>query len=244
MLDRKGGIERLKLPAKAYAFPRVSPDGKRVAVSTDDSKEINVWIIDLAGATAPRQLTLGGANRYPVWSADGERVAFQSDRDGDLGIFWQKVDGTGPVERLTKPEQGIAHIPDSWNPDNKRFSYTAVKGSEAAVWMFSVQDKKRDGLCGEGRIVHRQVRVFPQWTVACLSVHRNGDESDLRAAVSEHERQISDCSRRPSLLVARRTRTYLQSRGWANWDCEYHNTADSLLRGTRAATGRNLRPSE
>ena len=46
---------------------------------------------------------MGGANRYPVWSADGERVAFQSDREGDLGIFWQKVDGTGPVER---PHEG------------------------------------------------------------------------------------------------------------------------------------------
>ncbi len=76
MLDRKGGIERLKLPAKAYSYPRVSPDGNRVAVSTDDSKEVNVWIIDLPGATAPRQLTLGGANRYPVWSADGESIDF------------------------------------------------------------------------------------------------------------------------------------------------------------------------
>src|SRR5687768_18027177 len=39
----------------------------------------------LAGASSARRLTLGGRNRVPVWSADGERVAFQSDRDGDLG---------------------------------------------------------------------------------------------------------------------------------------------------------------
>src|SRR4029078_6935995 len=109
--------------------------------STDD-KDANVWIIELAGDTAPRQLTLGGANRYPVWSADGQRVAFQSDREGDLGIFWQKADGTGTAERLTRPEKGIAHIPDSWSQDAKRFSYTAVKGSEGAVWIFSLQDKK------------------------------------------------------------------------------------------------------
>ena len=143
-LDSKGGgLERLKLPGKAYAFPRVSPDGKWVAVSTDDSNDTNVWIVDLSGATAPRQLTLGGANRYPVWSADGERVAFQSDREGDLGIFWQKADGTGTAERLmTKPEQGIAHIPDSWSRDGKRFSYTVVKGSESAVWIYSIEDKK------------------------------------------------------------------------------------------------------
>ena len=33
----------------------------------------------------------------PVWAADGEHVAFQSDRDGDLGIFWQRADGTTAV---------------------------------------------------------------------------------------------------------------------------------------------------
>ena len=140
-LGREGGLERLKLPLKAYAFPRVSPDGKRVAVSTDDAKDSNIWIYDLAGSTAPRQLTLGSANRYPVWSGN-ERVAFQSDREGDLGIFWQKTDGTGTAERLTKPEQGVAHIPDSWSPDGKALAYTAVKGSEAALWIYALQDKK------------------------------------------------------------------------------------------------------
>jgi eukaryotic-like serine/threonine-protein kinase len=140
LLDRKAGVERLKLPPKAYSFPRLSPDGKRVAVSTDD-KDANVWIIELSGDTAPRQLTLGGVNRYPVWSADGQWVAFQSDREGDLGIFWQKADGTGTAERLTKPEKGIAHIPDSWSKDGKKLSYTVVKGSEASVSIFSLPDK-------------------------------------------------------------------------------------------------------
>jgi serine/threonine-protein kinase len=141
LLDRRAGIERLKVSStKAYSYPRLSPDGKRVAVSTDD-KDANVWIIELAGDIAPRQLTLGGANRYPVWSADGQRVAFQSDREGDLGIFWQKADGTGTAERLTKPEKGITHIPDSWAPDGKKFSYTAFTSSESSVVIFSIQDK-------------------------------------------------------------------------------------------------------
>jgi Tol biopolymer transport system component len=141
MLDRNGQPERLKLPLKAYAFPRLSPDGKQVAVSTDE-KYANVWIINLAGDTAPRQLTLGGTNRYPVWSWDGKRVAFQSDREGDLGIFWQSADGTGTAERLTKADSGTTHIPDSWSSDGKSFSYTVVKGSDSAVWIFSPQDKK------------------------------------------------------------------------------------------------------
>ena len=142
-LGRQGGLERLKLPLKAYAFPRVSPDGKRVAVSTDDGKDSNVWIYDLAGSTAPRQLTLGGANRYPVWS--GKRRAGcvpvgSRRRPGHL-LAKGRWNGNGRTAD-PKPEQGIAHIPDSWSPDGKALAYTAVKGSEAAVWIYSLQDKK------------------------------------------------------------------------------------------------------
>ena len=104
------GVERLKVQPRAYSFPRVSPDGTRVAVSTDDDKS-DIWIIDLAGGSAPRQLTLGGNSRIPVWSADGARVAFRSNREGDDSIYWQKADGTGTAERLTKDETGARPFP-------------------------------------------------------------------------------------------------------------------------------------
>ena len=81
-------------------------------------------------------------NRYPAWSADGARVAFQSDREGDLGIFWQSADGTGAAERLTKPEQGFAHTPDSFSPDGHQLSFTASHGSISAVWTLSLRDRK------------------------------------------------------------------------------------------------------
>jgi serine/threonine-protein kinase len=138
VIDRKGDVETLKAPPRHYNFIRVSPDGKRVAFESD----ANIWIYDLAGTIAPRQLTVGGANYYPVWTADGERVTFQSNREGDLGIFWQRADGADPAERLTKPEQGAAHIPDSWSPDGQNLSFSAVKGDDAAVWILSIKEKK------------------------------------------------------------------------------------------------------
>src|SRR6266850_209217 len=142
LMDRKSRIEPLKGPPQSYGFPRMSPDSKHVAVTVETVKEANVWIYDIGGATAARQLTVRGSNRYPVWSADGERVAFQSDREGDLGIFWQRADGAGAAERLTKPEPGVAHIPDSWSPDGQNVSFTAIKGSEGALWIYSLKDKK------------------------------------------------------------------------------------------------------
>jgi len=79
-----------------------------------------------------------------MWSGDGKRVLFQSNREGDSSIFWQRVDGTGSAERVTKAEDGIAHFPSSWAPNSQRFAFYAFKGSVAKVtlWTYSLQDKK------------------------------------------------------------------------------------------------------
>ena len=69
--DRKGGVEALKLPPGRYDFPRVSPDGKRIAFETTDGKEAVVSIYELSGASSVRRLTFGGNNRFPIWSFDG-----------------------------------------------------------------------------------------------------------------------------------------------------------------------------
>jgi Tol biopolymer transport system component len=110
----------------------------------DDGKESSIWIYELSGASAPRRLTLpgAGANRDPIWSSDNERVVFQSDREGDLGIWWQRADGNGAAERLTKADKGATQIPDSWSPDGQTFSYTEVKGASSAVWTYSLRGKK------------------------------------------------------------------------------------------------------
>jgi serine/threonine-protein kinase len=128
------------LPAP-YEAPRVSPDGSRIAVGVADKKEAYVAIYDLDGKTTLRRLTFGGNNRYPVWSRDGQRVAFQSDREGDLAIFWQRADGTAPAERLTKPEKETAHVPASWSPKDETLLFTVVSSKDSnatgALWTYA-----------------------------------------------------------------------------------------------------------
>ncbi len=142
LVDRNGSVQPLKLPLGAYEYPRLSPDGKRIAFGSDDGKEAVVWIYDVAGASSARRLTLGGRNRVPVWSADGERLAFQSDREGDLGLFWQRAAGTTAAERLTKPDKDTAHVPESWSPNGKTLLFSVAKGSSYAVAALSLPDKK------------------------------------------------------------------------------------------------------
>jgi serine/threonine-protein kinase len=142
LIERNGTPQSLKLPPGPYEYPRLSPDGKRIAYGSDDGKDAIVWIYDVTGASSARRLTLEGRNRVPVWSADGERVAFQSDRDGDLALFWQRADGTTVAERLTKPDKDTAHVPESWSHDGKTLLFSVAKGSIYAVAALSLPDKK------------------------------------------------------------------------------------------------------
>ena len=141
LIDRSGAVEPLRLPPGAHRTPRVSPDGARIAFGTEDGTEAAVWIAELS-ATSARRLTFGGNNRYAIWSHDGNRVAFQSDRESDRGIFWQPADGSAVAERLTMADQGAAHIPESWSPTGGTFLYSVKQGSRATLWMMSLAERK------------------------------------------------------------------------------------------------------
>jgi serine/threonine-protein kinase len=150
LTDRNGVIVSLKLPAGPYQFPRVSPDGKRIAFESNDGKEdANVSVYDLAGGALPQRLTFNGRNRFPLWSRDGQSIVFQSDREGDLGIFRQRIDGgSGSAERITTAEAGTSHMPESWSPSGDTLLFNVTKGSEVTLEALSLRDKKRNAFPG------------------------------------------------------------------------------------------------
>ncbi len=141
LIDRKGVATALKVPPGVYEYPRVSPDGTRLVFGTSDGKSAVISTYELSGVSAVRQLTFEGNNRFPVWSSDGSRVAFQSDRRGDPAVFWQSADG-GIAEPLTTPERGTSHTPESWSPDGKVLLFSATKGTISSLWTFSLEDRK------------------------------------------------------------------------------------------------------
>jgi len=144
--DRSGKVERLKVPIGSLKSPRISPDGKRIAFAPDfeglaDEPAV-IWLFDLAGDKPMRRLTYSGNNRFPIWTADGSRVVFQSDRDGDLGIFWQRADDTGTAERLTRPEKGTSHVPESWSRSGDILLYSVDNGLDFTLWTLSMKTRK------------------------------------------------------------------------------------------------------
>jgi serine/threonine-protein kinase len=141
VLDRDGAASALKLPPGPYEYPRVSPDGNKIAIGSDNGTEAIVWVYDLSQTSTPLKLTFGARNRFPIWSHDSKRVSFQSDREGDGGIFQQLADGTSSVERVTKADQGTTHIPNSWSPDGHVLLFDVAKDAYS-LWMWSTVDKK------------------------------------------------------------------------------------------------------
>jgi Tol biopolymer transport system component len=142
IVDRQGKGVPLKAPAAAIDHARISPDGTRVAFVVDDGKASNIWTYEVSNATAPRRLTFNGHNRFPIWTFDGERIAFQSDRDGDRGIFWQRADGGGTAERLTTAEKDAEYVPESWSPKGDGFLLRVSKGGMNTLAFYSLRDKQ------------------------------------------------------------------------------------------------------
>jgi protein kinase-like protein/WD40 repeat protein len=127
--NRSGTVTALSARAGPYVHVRATRDGARLALDTDDGKDANIWIYETDGKSDVNRLTFGGKNRFPLWSPDATRVAFQSDREGDLGIWVQGIDGTG-VERLTKAAAGEAHVPESWSPDAASIAFAVTVTKE------------------------------------------------------------------------------------------------------------------
>ena len=140
LADRSGKERTLTLAPKAYEAPRISPNGRQMAVGIAEADDAAIWIYDLSEAFAIRRLTFSGRNRLPLWSPDGKSVAFQSDRGGDVALYLQRVDGSGEVLRLTTAERGITHVPESWSRDGRYLSYSVNGQSGSELWLRSMAD--------------------------------------------------------------------------------------------------------
>jgi eukaryotic-like serine/threonine-protein kinase len=90
----------VKAPPRAYAVPRLSPDGTRVALDIRD-QENDIWILDLTRDAALRRLTYGpSADTNPLW-ASSTHLIFTSNRSGRLELHRQAADGSGMPEQVT-----------------------------------------------------------------------------------------------------------------------------------------------
>jgi serine/threonine-protein kinase len=174
--DRTGAVTTLPLSATSFRHVRVAPDGKRLVIGTDNDKEAIVWLYELGANTALQRLTLDGNNRFPIWSPDGQRVAFQSDREGDRGIYVQRIDGSVPAERITRAEKEEAHVPESWSPDGSTLAYSVERNGTFRLSMFSFTGRTSNAFGAVSSLEPLSATFSPdgRWLMYTNSLDRGG----------------------------------------------------------------------
>jgi Tol biopolymer transport system component len=117
-VTRQGHEEPLaSAPPRAYTYPRLSPDGTRVALDIRDQQN-DIWIWDLARQTLMRLTDAPALDQYPVWTPDSQRIIFSSTRNGLANLYMQAANNTGTVERLAVGRN--SQYPLSISPDGTR----------------------------------------------------------------------------------------------------------------------------
>ena len=122
-----------------YRNPTLSPDGTRVAVEATDpqSRTEDIWVVELARGVTSRFTFDPGNDIYPVWSPDGSRLMFGSDRESDVFNLYQKrADGVGSEQQVLKSPAEM--VPNSWSPDGRALVYRTRPGGSSGVFNLGI----------------------------------------------------------------------------------------------------------
>ena len=96
-------MEPLPVPKARFANPRVSPDGKRLAVTIEEGSSANIWVYECATQRLARFPFPNGGSEKPLWTPDGKYLAFINDaRTPGPVIYLMRADGTGMPQRLVE----------------------------------------------------------------------------------------------------------------------------------------------
>jgi len=142
-VDRQGRSTPLAADPGSYEWPRLSPDGSRVAV-TDRTADgaIDIWILGLERGTRSR-LTVEGGNITPTWAPDGEAVFFgRTAGPGAVNIYRKRADGLGEAEQVMVSEH--SRFPRAITADGRSLLFVEWNPETARdIWTMTPEDDRR-----------------------------------------------------------------------------------------------------
>ena len=112
-----------------------SPDGNKIAFFSEKKKDVDsdVYVVDADGKTLRNLTDRQGFDGWPTWHPSGQRLAFTSDRDGNLEIYTMSAQGVvgGNLTNDAVPDQMPA-----WSPDGRKIAFATKRGKTLGdIWV-------------------------------------------------------------------------------------------------------------
>jgi serine/threonine-protein kinase len=140
-VDRQGRATSLDAPDMDYVYPRLSPDGTRVALDVMDLTDRDIWMWDIGRRTMERFTRDPTGNPIVAWSPDGSRLVFGSERSGVSNAYRQAADGSGEPERLLASD--ALQMPISYTPDGRLLVSVDVKGQQRDIYLMTLDGQRK-----------------------------------------------------------------------------------------------------
>ncbi len=135
-VDRSGAARTISDTGRSYVSPRVSPDGRSIALFIEEP-DTSLYVLDPVRGALTRS-SFGGDDHSPVWSPDGSRLAFESGREGFHQIYVRRADGTGGDARVTSGQ--MHHYLADWSRDGRWLAYVEFHPETGAdLWVTSAE---------------------------------------------------------------------------------------------------------
>ena len=122
-MDRSGRVVRALGPPdeNTLIYPEPSPDGQRVAVQRTVQGNMDIWQVDAARGIPSRVTFDANVDSTAVWSPDGSRLVFRSNRNGVYDLYQKPANGAGDEQRLFASSDD--KIPSDWSADGRVLLY-------------------------------------------------------------------------------------------------------------------------
>ncbi|MEU3454600.1 VWA domain-containing protein [Micromonospora sp. NPDC006766] len=129
---RRPGSRPLRLVGGpgTITHPALSPDGRRVAFSSDRAGSADIWVVGVDGGGLRRLTDHPAEDTWPAWSPDGTKIAFASTRDDPAGDIWLMAAAGGTPVRVT--DGPAADGQPAWSPDGRRLAFTTTRFAPTA----------------------------------------------------------------------------------------------------------------
>ncbi len=141
--DRAGKVLGTAGDPGDYDDIALSPDGTRLAVSKGSGQTANIWLLDVSPGGAVTRFTFGSASdTTPVWSPDGSRIVFSSNRDGPYNLYQKPTNGREDEVALLKSSEN--KFATSWSRDGRFLLYTvAHANNKSAIWVLPLEGDRK-----------------------------------------------------------------------------------------------------